>query len=314
MVMKILAHIHTHNAEDVIGRSLTAVLSQTARPQAVLLVDNASTDKTLARSFPPDVIVIRNAKNIGATGAVKTGLEYALANHYEWLWVLDYDSQPHRDALEQLIGLYESFDNNVRKSIGVLASSHVLVPPKKMFYGRRLTSIGPYYPKMKPGFDYHEVDTTLWSGSLFNLQAMRHVDLPRAGKEGIWEDLAMDYGDVEFHFRIRQAGYKVIVHRKSLIDHPVGRAKVLIRIFGMELLTTNHSPLRRYLFFRNLVYFWIHVYPSKYLAGSLLYIAYKFTNQAFLILVGETSRAAKIKACFRGVVDGLFKNLFRSYP
>ena len=311
--MKILAHIHTYNAEDAIDRSLTTLLSQTARPQAALLVDNGSTDKTLDRLFPPDVTVIRNSKNIGATGAVKTGLEYALVNNYEWLWVLDADSLPRRDALEQLIRLYESFDDNVRKSIGILSCSHLLVPSKKVFYGRRLTRMGSFPPQMNPGLGYHECDVALWSGSLINLEAVRHAGLPRGGKEGIWEDLAMDFGDTEFYTRIRQAGYKVIVHRGSLIEQRVGKAK-LIRVFGMELLTTNHSPLRRYLFFRGLVYFWIHVYPSKNLAGSLLYIAYTFSIKACGILVGETSRAAKIKACFHGVRDGLCKNLYRRYP
>jgi rhamnosyltransferase len=245
---------------------------------------------------------------VGAAGAVKTGLEYALNNDFDWLWVLDADSRPRSDALEKLVRLHESLDEATRMVVGVLSSCHRLVPSNNIFYGRRLSPIGSIPPKMNPSKDHHECDSVLWSGSLNRLDAVRRVGMPMGGKEGIWEDLAQDYGDIEFHFRLRQAGYKVIVHQRSVIEQPVGAARSL-RIFGREILTTNHSPLRRYLFFRGLAYFWVHVYPSRILAGPLLYVAFKLLSQSLGILIGETARPAKIRACLEGVFDGFRKNL-----
>ena len=42
--MKILGHIHTFNDEEVIDRSLQALLDQTYPLDAIVIVDNASTD------------------------------------------------------------------------------------------------------------------------------------------------------------------------------------------------------------------------------------------------------------------------------
>ncbi len=66
--MRVLAHIHTFNDADIIDRTLDAVQTQTRPPDAVLLVDNASTDGTLDRVFPERVRVIRNLENLGTSG------------------------------------------------------------------------------------------------------------------------------------------------------------------------------------------------------------------------------------------------------
>ncbi len=311
--MRILAHIHTYNSESAIEQAIMGVRAQTVQPEAILLVDNASSDATLDRPFAADVTVLRNPRNVGAAGAVKTGLEYALDKGFEWLWVLDADSRPRSDALERLVRLHDSLDAADAKAVGVLSSCHMLVPSKHIFYGRRLSPVGSIPPKMDRSKDHHECDSVLWSGSLNRLEAVRHVGMPRGGQQGIWEDLAQDYGDIEFHFRLRQAGYKVIVHQRSVVEQPVGAASPL-RIFGREMLTTNHSPLRRYLFFRGMAYFWVHVYPSRTLVGPLLYVAFKLLSQSLKIMIGETARPAKLMACVEGVFDGVCKNLSRRPP
>src|SRR5437870_4255912 len=60
--MRVLAHIHTFNDADIIERTVAAVLGQTRRPDAVLIVDNASSDATLDRTFPDEVSVMRHTE------------------------------------------------------------------------------------------------------------------------------------------------------------------------------------------------------------------------------------------------------------
>ena len=97
--MRVLAHIHTFNDADIIGGTLDAVQHQTRPPDAILIVDNASTDKTLDRTFPEQVCVIRNAANLGTSGAVRIGFGHALAGGFDWMWILDADSVPEPEAL-----------------------------------------------------------------------------------------------------------------------------------------------------------------------------------------------------------------------
>src|SRR5687768_7019684 len=113
--MRILAHIHTLNDEEVIDRSLQALMDQTYPLEEILLVDNGSVDGTLSRAFPRHVTVIRQAENGGTSGAVVTGLEYGLSKGYDWVWLFDADTAPRGDALEKLIRLYRSFPEAIQR-------------------------------------------------------------------------------------------------------------------------------------------------------------------------------------------------------
>ena len=101
--MRVFACITTFNADDVIDGALEALLHQTRKLDAILIVDNASTDGTLNRTFPEQVRIIRNASNIGPSGAIPIGFRYALEHGFDWMWILDHDSAPEPDALETLL-------------------------------------------------------------------------------------------------------------------------------------------------------------------------------------------------------------------
>lgn len=61
--MRVLAHIHTLNDEAVIEQLVEGLRRQTRPPDAIIIVDNGSTDKTLDRTFPENVTIVRNSLN-----------------------------------------------------------------------------------------------------------------------------------------------------------------------------------------------------------------------------------------------------------
>src|SRR3954471_976405 len=130
--MRILVHIHTWNDADVVAIVLNAVLRQTRPVEEILIVDNGSTDGTADLAYPHSVTVIRHPANLGTSGAVKTGLQYALAHGYDWLWILDADSVPRPDALELLVCLVEDENRNV----GAVCTSHNLLALGQVLRGR----------------------------------------------------------------------------------------------------------------------------------------------------------------------------------
>lgn len=308
--MKLLVHIHAYNVPA--DRTVEAVLDQTYAADAVVVVDNAAAIPILQSPVPPQVHVVRNAKNCGPGGAVVTGLTYALDHGYEWIWILDGDSLPRKDALEKLVDLCGSFEPAARASLGIVSSAQRLVPSPKLFLGRRLTPRGPRPPHIDQALLYCECDSILWSGSLVNLDAVRAVGLPRYGPQGPWHDLSFDYGDMAFAYRLRRAGYRVLVHRTSIIDHPVGHAKLMM-LLNRPLVSTNHSADRRYLFFRNLVYFWTCLYQKQEWLGLTLWFSYRLTVTIIGILLLERGRTRKIAACLKGTFDGFRRNLEAQY-
>src|SRR5574337_1711230 len=105
--MRVLAHVHTMNDAAFIEQALDGLRRQTRPPDAILIVDNASTDGTLDRAFAENVAIVRNPENLGTSGAVRIGFAYALSHGFDWIWVFDADTVPEPQALEKLIGFFE---------------------------------------------------------------------------------------------------------------------------------------------------------------------------------------------------------------
>ncbi|TMJ47349.1 MAG: glycosyltransferase family 2 protein, partial [Alphaproteobacteria bacterium] len=78
--MRVLVQVHTWNDANVIGVTLQALLRQTLAVEEILIVDNGSSDGTAELPYPRIVTVIRHRLNLGTSGSVKTGLEYARAH------------------------------------------------------------------------------------------------------------------------------------------------------------------------------------------------------------------------------------------
>lgn len=302
--MKILVQVHTWNGADIIRSALAAIMQQSMAVQEILIVDNASTDGTADLTYPELVTVVRHKYNLGTSGSVKTGIEYARTHGYDWLWVLDADSDPRPDALELLVRMVQAGGPHVEPEIGVICSSHNLVRLGQMLHGRVLTLGGPRLPKVRADLNYVDCDSVIWSGALINLTVVDRVGLPRSGTRGSWEDLSLDYGDIEYTYRIHCAGYRILVHRDSIINHPIGKG-LHRRILGLDIYSSNHSAFRRYLYFRNLVHFWLRIYQRRSWPLLIVWFSYRLTVTLTGIVVLENERGSKLNACFAGIRDGL---------
>ncbi len=310
--MRILVHVHTWNDADVIGTALDAIMKQTWTVEEILIVDNASTDGTAELAYPEIATVVRHRLNLGTSGAAKTGLEYAIAHGYDWIWILDADSVPRVDALELLTRVLQDRDTASLGDVGVVCASHNLLKLGQLLRGRMLTPGGPRLPRLPKDRKIVDCDSVIWSGALINLAVVGRVGLPRAGTRGCWEDLSLDYGDTEYTYRIHRAGYKILVHCDSIVDHPVGGG-LHGRILSWNFYSTNHPAFRRYLYFRNLVFFWLRLYHRRNWPMLLVWFGYRLSMILAGIVFLERERGQKIKACLFGIRDGLRGRLDGSF-
>ena len=79
--------IPTYNRADYLREALASVLDQSLQPWEIIVVDDGSTDDTpeLARSFPPNVVYIRQPQNMGVSAARNAGLSAARGEVIAWL-------------------------------------------------------------------------------------------------------------------------------------------------------------------------------------------------------------------------------------
>jgi rhamnopyranosyl-N-acetylglucosaminyl-diphospho-decaprenol beta-1,3/1,4-galactofuranosyltransferase len=103
---RVVAVVVTWNRRDLLLESLAAVLAQTRPPDAVIAVDNASTDGTAdaVRAGFPAVRLATLAQNTGGAGGFAYGLALALADGADLVWLMDDDTVPEPGALHALLG------------------------------------------------------------------------------------------------------------------------------------------------------------------------------------------------------------------
>lgn len=102
---RVCAVVVTRNRRDILRRSLSALRDERRAPDAILVVDNASSDGTeeMLRAEFPEAEVLRLTTNVGGAGGFRRGMERAYAKGYDWLWLMDDDTIPSGDTLGALL-------------------------------------------------------------------------------------------------------------------------------------------------------------------------------------------------------------------
>lgn len=101
----VCAVVVTHNRIALLRRCLVALQQQRRAVDAILVVDNASTDGTaeMVRAEFPRVELHRLMRNVGGAGGFHAGLKAGHVRGHEWLWLMDDDTLAQPDALGALL-------------------------------------------------------------------------------------------------------------------------------------------------------------------------------------------------------------------
>lgn len=104
--------ILTYNSQKHIQACLDSVFCQNAQGIEVVIVDNASSDKTLEiiRRYSPRVKLIENSKNLGASKARNQGVEHSSG---DWILSLDSDVVLKGDFFEKFASTQKGFPNDI---------------------------------------------------------------------------------------------------------------------------------------------------------------------------------------------------------
>ena len=304
--MRVLAHIHSFNDADIIDRTIAAVQGQTRPVDGILVVDNASTDATLDQVSLKNVTVLRERENVGTSGAVFTGMHYALEHNYDWIWIIDADSFVDPDALEKLFELYAQLPKEVQDETAFLASLPRNLKDDKPHHGALLATRGLGAVKPRPNQRYYICHVTIWSGSLYRLSAVRAIGLPNP-------DYVLDWGEFEYGNRVMKAGYNGFVDQTSIVRHNVRGAPSLNPVeLTLGFKVYEFPAIRCYYMCRNMIYFTLFEAPDGRLGlvPRVAWIVFKLTMN---FLLRPFNHRAQIIACFRGMWDGATGNIAKRY-
>jgi len=103
---RVAAVIVTFNRLAKLQTVLASIASQTARPEWIVVVDNASTDGTGAYLAGcddiPSLTVLSLSTNTGGAGGFSAGMRHAYDLGADAVWIMDDDCYPEPAALEKL--------------------------------------------------------------------------------------------------------------------------------------------------------------------------------------------------------------------
>lgn len=216
--MKTLAVIVTYNRCALLERCLDHLLSQTVPPTEILVVNNASSDGTVAM-LERKRITYTTQPNLGSAGGWHCGIQHAIDGRFDAVWLMDDDGYPDTKALEIL---QHSLTGDV-----VCASSIVVCqenPERFVFpfplldkfglpvlfaFPRKITSIKRLLRYADEGvYPFAH----FFNGALVLVDAVKRVG-------NVNRDYFMFGDEVDYYFRLCRVG-KVISVIKALHYHP----------------------------------------------------------------------------------------------
>ncbi len=206
----------TYNRADLLSRMLQGLAALDRQPDAVIVVNNASTDHTrrvLEEAATPDLVAIHTTGNLGGAGGFHLGVETAYGHGFDRIWLMDDDVIPAPDCLTRLMELDESCLMAVREdTAGRLVekaalrfdlSNPLAIKPKTAMvettYGERAAM-----PERV------ELENVAFEGFLVRREVIDAIGLPDPS-------YFIFYDDVDFAIRARRAGRRIWAVRDAVL-------------------------------------------------------------------------------------------------
>ena len=216
--MKTLAVIVTHNRRALLSRCVDNLLSQTRPPDAILVVNNASTDGTVEMLERRNVPFVTQ-ENVGSAGGWHRGIQHAMDHGFDAVWLMDDDGFPDAGALAALecalvpgvacassVVLREDKPTHFVFAFPVLDDAGM---PVIFSYPRKLGTLAELRT-VAPGGTYPFAH--FFNGTLVSMAAARQVG-------NVNRDFFIFGDEVDYFFRLRKAG-KVISVLDAAHFHP----------------------------------------------------------------------------------------------
>lgn len=120
---KVAAIIVTYNRKELVEQCIKAILAQERANCDIIVIDNGSTDGTeelFRDTFKNCPIDYTNmGENLGCAESTARGMKKAVEKGYEYIWIMDDDVIPKKDALYQL----RKMDRQLKGQWGILSGA-----------------------------------------------------------------------------------------------------------------------------------------------------------------------------------------------
>jgi len=206
----------TYNRADLLVGMLDGLAALERAPDAVIVVDNASTDHTaavLAASDLPGLDVLTSAENLGGAGGFHLGVRTAHERGYDRVWLMDDDVVPAPDCLTVLMGLDEACLAAVRED----TRGRLVEKAATRFDLRNPLAVRPKTRMVETDYGTRAampalvaIENVAFEGFLVRREVIDAIGLPDPS-------FFIFYDDADFAIRARRAGFRVWAVRDAVL-------------------------------------------------------------------------------------------------
>lgn len=277
--MEITAVVVTYNRLELLKENIEALKHQSVPDLSILVVNNASTDGTkeyLDEVANNQIGVLHLEENMGGAGGFYYGMKKAYKEGADLIWIMDDDTIPTEDALENLLYAHETFHGEY----GFLASD-------VRWMDGSCCIMNQVHKLDKVVETYDRIDTATFVSLLIPRETVEKIGLP-IKEYFIWGD--------DKEYTLRASDYKP--------SYFVPASKVIHKMksnFGSNISTDDLERVGRYFYaYRN-----DYVTAKKRGAKSLfIYYAGFALNFLRVILKSEKGKKERIEVMKKGLSEG----------
>lgn len=289
----------------------------------VIVVNNGAlwpVKSELGLAYNGFVDVIDIETNSGSAIGFKCGIERALDNGAEMIWLLDDDNMPTDDALQKLLTTYNDLlKTKPTEKIALRTTRltqnhkaatiplHRIIPRPSSFRGFHILDIPYKLWKRLPFINRIKIENSLptisllyapYGGLIFHRDLISAIGLPNS-------DFVVYTDDLEFSYRITQTGGEIILVKEATIIELESSWNTLDTFSnGFSSMLCGSSDLRAYYSMRNDVHFFSSIQKRNkliFFINRLLYVNLLFI---FSLIYRKHSRYLILMTAIRDGLDG----------
>ena len=311
-----------HLLEKLLNALLDIAISE------VVIVSNGSKEesskalKAYLEGYPKSFNLLELSSNIGSAGGFRLGIEQTLKSSCDFVWILDDDNLPKKDALEVLKKYWAQLVDETEYQQTALVSNRIdrqnfnkvlatkraddILPRKNNFMGfhwadmferlyERLYKKSLYQDAQVS--DYAKIPAAPYGGLFFHRSLLNNIDLPPKEYVLYMDDFAFTLPITENGGNIYLIGESILEDSENSTYLPKSKKWLHHTLFDSKI---QHS----YYTLRNILYF-----CKKHLLDN--FWVFKLNQYSFYVLIatmavlrGETSRLKVLKDAVEDVDKG----------
>ncbi|WP_372735730.1 glycosyltransferase family 2 protein [Nocardioides sp.] len=209
----------TYNRAGLLLRMLGGLAAMDRAPDAVIVVDNASTDHTatvLDGVLDLPLQVIRSDENLGGAGGFHRGVEAAFEQGFDRIWLMDDDVVPAPDCLSVLLA-QDPDESDCLMVVREDRSGGLVEKAALTFDLRRPWRLKPKTAMVETTYGTRsampervELQNVAFEGFMVRREVVETIGLPDPS-------YFIFYDDVDFAIRARRAGFRIWAVRDAVL-------------------------------------------------------------------------------------------------